>query len=112
MRSSCTIAGSSPAAGYSEWLRRTRIFYPDPAGGRILAIYFDNEGHIIHYVAESDGPGRLVLVSEPRAPSPGFRLTYTRLEDDAVAITFEIAPPGGTEVVPYLSGKAARVARP
>ena len=101
-------AGEKPAIVHDDLM----VCYPDPAGGRILAIYLDNEGHIIHYVAESDGPGRLVLVSEPRASSPGFRLTYTRLEGDTVAINFEIAPPGGTEFVPYLSGKAARAAKP
>ncbi len=88
------------------------VCYPDPAGGRILAIYFDNEGHVIQYVAETDGSGRLVLASEVKPSSPSFRLTYTKLAGDTVGIKFEIAPPGRTEFVSYLSGKATKVAKP
>jgi len=83
--------------------------YPDPVGGRILAIYFDNEGHVIRYTEEPGGPGRVVLVSEVNASSPRFRLTYTRLGPDTVAIAFEIAPSGHPDgFVPYVTGKAIR----
>lgn len=88
------------------------VCYPDAAGGRILAIYFDNEGHVIRYVGETDEGGRLVLVSEPNPSSPGFRLTYTKLAGATVGIRFEIAPRGGADFVPYLSGKATRAAKP
>jgi hypothetical protein len=88
------------------------VCYPDPAGGRILAIYFDNEGHVIHYVVETDEGGRLVLVSEANPSSPGFRLTYTKLVGDTVGVKFEIAPPGRADFVPYLTGKATRVPKP
>ncbi|HVN31210.1 MAG TPA: hypothetical protein VMT45_04425 [Thermoanaerobaculaceae bacterium] len=88
------------------------ICYPDPAGGRILAIYFDNEGHVIRYVGDAGEPGRLVLVSEAIWPAPTFRLTYTATGDDAVTIAFEIAPPGHPDAfTPYLTGRAIRQSR-
>jgi hypothetical protein len=87
------------------------ICYPEPAGDRILAIYFDNEGHVIHYTADASRPGRVVLVSEASGSSPGFRLTYTQTGPDAVTIEFEIAPPDRPgEFVPYLTGRAVRTA--
>jgi hypothetical protein len=85
------------------------VCYPDPSGGRILAIYFDNEGHVIRYKEEIGVPERIVLVSEVNASSPRFRLTYTRLGPGAVGIAFEIAPAGHPdEFVPYITGKAVR----
>jgi hypothetical protein len=101
-------SGGKPAIVHDDLM----VCYPDPAGGRILAIYFDNEGHVIHYGAETDGGERLVLESDAKPSSPGFRLTYTKLAGDTVGIKFEIAAPGRADFVPYLSGKATRAAKP
>ncbi len=102
------VSGGKPAIVHDDLM----VCYPDPAEGRILAIYFDNEGHVIHYAGETDEGGRLVLASEPKPSSPGFRLTYTKLAGETLGIKFEIAPPGRADFVPYLSGKATRAAKP
>jgi len=88
------------------------VIYPDERRGGFAAIYFDNEGHVIRYVAElaTDGT-RIAFLSEAAPATPGFRLIYSKLPSDAVGITFEIAPPGGPGVFKtYLSGRALRKA--
>jgi hypothetical protein len=52
----------------------------------LKAIYFDNEGHVIHYTVES-GPDWVRFVNEQ------YRLTY-RKDGDKLAMDFDIAPPG------------------
>lgn len=59
------------------------------------AIYFDNEGHVIHYNVEfSPDQNSLVFLSEASPSAPQFRLTYKKAPRNSLAITFEIAPPG------------------
>ncbi len=62
------------------------------------AVYFDDEGHTIHYLVEPlpDGKGAQFL-SDAAPSQPRYRLTYRKLGDDRVAIRFEIAPPGKPE---------------
>jgi hypothetical protein len=52
----------------------------------LKAIYFDNEGHVIHYTVEA-GPDMVRFVSDQ------YRLTY-RKTGEKLALDFEIAPPG------------------
>jgi hypothetical protein len=59
------------------------------------AIYFDNEGHVIHYNVEfSTDQNSLVFLSEAGPSAPQFRLTYSKAPRNSLAIKFEIAPPG------------------
>jgi hypothetical protein len=83
------------------------VIYPDTPVER--AVYFDNEGHVIHYTAEFKGPGEVVLTSEARKPEPRFRLTYTKLGPDRIGIRFEIASPGKPDAfAPYIEATAHR----
>ena len=68
--------------------------YPDPADQRLRAIYFDTEGHVIHYRVEWPTSDTIQLLSNAAPASPGFRLTYTQIDHDTLHLTFEIAPPG------------------
>lgn len=52
----------------------------------LKAIYFDSEGHVIHYTVES-GPDSVRFLSEQ------YRLIY-RKEGDKLLLDFDIAPPG------------------
>jgi hypothetical protein len=52
----------------------------------LKAIYFDSEGHVIHYTIEA-GPDSVRFLSEQ------YRLTY-RKEGDKLLLDFDIAPPG------------------
>jgi hypothetical protein len=82
-------SGSRPAATHDDLM----IIYPGDKGKPPRAIYFDNEGHVIHYTVTSS-PGELVFLSEAAAGSPRFRLRYKKTGNDTVSIKFEFAPPG------------------
>jgi len=66
------------------------VIYSD--NDKTRADYWDNEDHVIHYDAALS-PGRLVFTSSSAQAGPRYRLTYTKTSDDALKITFEIAPP-------------------
>lgn len=79
-----------------------------PGGSAARAVYFDNEGHVIHYTAEI-GEDRITFISGAEPKSPRFRLTYTKVAEGKVGIHFEIAPPGKPEAfAPYIDATARR----
>lgn len=62
------------------------------------AVYFDNEGHVIHYSNNfSADSTSLVMVSDINQGAPRYRFTYTKLEPLKIRVTFELAPPGKPE---------------
>jgi hypothetical protein len=83
-------------------------------GHRTRAIYFDNEGHVIHYNASfSDDRNNLTFVSDPVATTPRFRLTYTRGRNATLTVKFESAPSGKPDSFStYLEGVARRQQSP
>lgn len=82
----------------------------EPGQTELRAIYFDNEGHTIHYTVEPSANGNSVqFVSDAVASQPSYRLTYSKAGDDGVAIRFEIAPPGAAgKFSTYIEAKARR----
>ena len=62
------------------------IYFEDPKAAP-LAIYFDGEGHVIHYRVTVPKPGQVVF------ESPLFRLTYTQA-GAGLDGQFEMAAPG------------------
>lgn len=74
------------------------------------AIYFDNEGHVIHYEVSTDLRTKTAtLLSVDPPPSPLFRLTYQQPSPDNLRISFEISPTGKAEdFKSYLTGAAMR----
>ncbi len=75
------------------------VIYSDPGGTLTRAIYFDNEGHIIHYRTEfSEGQTTLMFLSDPVPSAPRFRLTTTKGKNGTLIIKFEIAPPGNPDL--------------
>jgi hypothetical protein len=77
-------------------------------GGRLRAEYFDSEGHVIRYEVQAPAANRLVLLSEPSAGGPRFRLTYAWPTAGKLELAFEVAPPGTTEFRPYISARLRR----
>ena len=77
------------------------------------AIYFDSEGHVIHYAVQIDGAAKTaIFLSEPQSDSPRYRLTYTGKTSDTVAIKFEVAPPNNPEQFKtYIEATAKRTAQ-
>jgi hypothetical protein len=90
--------------------RDLMIIYRDSAGDRLRAIYFDNEGHVIHYAVEpSKDQSSVQFLSEALPSSPRYRMTYRKSGPDAVTLKFEIAPPGKPEAfTTYIQARARR----
>lgn len=82
------------------------VIYGTGGAGGPRAIYFDNEGHVIHYLVTFPSATTAVFTSDPADPGPRFRLTHT-VSGDRLSTTFEIAPPGQPFKV-YVSGDATR----
>jgi len=79
-----------------------------PEGSGWSAVYFDNEGHVIHYSVEfrTEGDGVAFTSTEPD-PVPRYRLTYTKTGANKVGIEFAIAAPG-KPLNPYIHASAHR----
>jgi len=84
--------------------------YPDTRAGFFKAIYFDNEGHVIHYDVTSPSPGVALFLSEPTASGPQFRLRY-ELKDGTMTGRFELRMPGQADFSPYLQWSGRQTTR-
>lgn len=99
-------SGDKPAYRHDDLM----VIYVDPATNRPKAYFWDNEGHFIRYDVELSG-GKLLFVSDAAQPGPHFRLTYAKTRDDALNLTFEIAPPNEREnFKKYIEASARRTA--
>jgi hypothetical protein len=80
--------------------------YPSSSGKAFEAIYFDNEGHVIHYDVSTPKAGTAVFLSDASQPGPQYRLSY-ELADGVLSGRFELKMPGESEFMTYLewSGK-------
>ncbi|HEY1730442.1 MAG TPA: hypothetical protein VGG15_01755 [Terriglobales bacterium] len=82
------------------------VIYADSENTR--ADYWDNEGHVIHYVAGVSAE-KLVFVSDAAQAGPRYRLTYVKTGADTLKLTFEIAPPNDRSAFkPYITSEAKR----
>ena len=77
------------------------LLYIYPEGSGFKAIYFDNEGHIIHYDLSIPKPGTAVFLSDAQQPGPQYRLSYELL-DGTMSGKFELKMPGQAEFMSYL----------
>lgn len=75
--------------------------YVDAPGLPLKAIYFDNEGHVIHYNVSTPDASSVMFLSETSRPGPQFRLTY-ELKDAVVSGKFQVRMPGQTDWNSYL----------
>jgi hypothetical protein len=82
------------------------LFYVYQDGQALRAIYFDNEGHVIHYNVMS-GPNNAEFLSDPSIPGPQFRLVYDR-KDAVMSGKFQMRMPGQTEWKSYLEWTGAK----
>jgi len=88
------------------------IVYPGSDSAHAQAVYFDSEGHVIHYNAELSSDQKLfTFLSDATTPGPRFRLMYSRLSLHSLGIKFEIAPPDKPDAFAvYLTGIVERAA--
>ena len=87
------------------------VIYRDEGSHKFRADYFDNEGHMIRYIAESSEDGRTItFLSDPVPSQPRFRLTYVAQGSEKMDIKFEIAPPDSPDKFKvYVEGSANRM---
>ncbi len=81
--------------------------FQDAPGQPLKAIYFDNEGHVIHYDVSAPTQTTAVFLSSASAPGPQFRLVY-ELKDNAMAGKFQMRMPGQPEWKSYLEWSGAK----
>ena len=84
------------------------LFYvfEDGPGAPLKAIYFDNEGHVIHYAVMTPSSNTVEFLSEP-APGPRFRLLYTRTGTE-MSGKFQMQMPGQATWNSYLEWSGSR----
>jgi len=81
--------------------------FAEGQGHELKAIYFDNEGHVIHYSVSTPTPSRAVLLSDPSVPGPQFRLVY-ELKDKVMSGKFQMHMPASSEWKSYLEWSGAK----
>jgi len=75
--------------------------YADAPGQPLQAIYFDNEGHVIHYAVTAPTPTSAEFLSDSKRPGPQFRLFY-ELKGTVMNGKFQIRMPGQADWKSYL----------
>jgi hypothetical protein len=81
--------------------------YPEAPGQPLKAIYFDNEGHVIHYNVSTPDPATAVFLSDATQPGPQFRLVY-QLKAAIMSGKFQIRMPGQSDWTSYLEWSGAK----
>jgi hypothetical protein len=81
--------------------------YQEAPGRALRAIYFDSEGHVIHYEVSTPDANTVHFVSLPSEASPQFRLVY-RLKDSRMSGTFQMRAPGEKDWKSYLEWSGGR----
>ena len=67
----------------------------------LKAMYFDSEGHVIHYVVTNPSPTTVVFVSDM------YRLTY-ELKSGTMSGRFQVKPPGQGDFRSYLEWSGSK----
>ena len=89
--------------GHSDLL----FIYQEGANQPLKAIYFDNEGHVIHYQVSTPQPATAVFTSDAIAPGPQYRLMY-QLSGAIMSGKFQMRMPGQQEWKSYLEWSGAK----
>jgi hypothetical protein len=80
--------------------------FSDGPDSSLKAIYFDNEGHVIHYAVTMPTPNSVVFLSAP-GQGPQFRLSY-ELASGVMTGKFQMLMPGQSEWRTYLEWSGSR----
>ncbi len=82
------------------------VFAEGP-GQPLKAVYFDNEGHVIHYNVSTPDATTAVFLSDASLSGPQFRLTY-ELRGSVMSGKFQMHLPGPGEWRSYLEWSGAK----
>ncbi|HWE48505.1 MAG TPA: hypothetical protein VG273_01875 [Bryobacteraceae bacterium] len=102
-----TAAGCKAPTGFDCEHGDLLYLYPEPSGPPLRAIYFDNEGHVIHYSISVPAPGSAMFLSDPGVPGPQYRLLY-ELKGTVMSGKFQMRMPGKQEWTSYLEWSGSR----
>jgi hypothetical protein len=100
-RHSTSAAGCKGPVSYDCEHGDLLYVYEDAPGLPLKAIYFDNEGHVIHYDVSTPKPGTAIFLSDASHPGPQFRLVY-ELNAAVMSGKFQMKMPGQAEWKSYL----------
>jgi hypothetical protein len=106
-RHTAAAACAGPADFDCEHADLLYIYPAAPGQPSFKAIYFDNEGHVIHYDVSVPTGGTAVFLSDPKEPGPQYRLSY-ELKGEVMSGRFEIRMPGRAEFASYLQWSGRR----
>jgi hypothetical protein len=81
--------------------------YQDAPGQPLKAIYFDNEGHVIHYEVSTSNATTAVFLSDASQSGPQFRLTY-ELKGAVMFGKFQLRMSGQSDWRSYLEWSGQR----
>lgn len=81
--------------------------YQEAENQPLKAIYFDNEGHVIHYDVSTPNSSTAIFVSDASRSGPQFRLVY-ELKDAVMSGKFQMRMPGQAEWKSYLEWSGAK----
>src|ERR1700761_8693988 len=74
----------------------------------MLALFLDNEGHVIYYTVTAPDANTVVFNSQSPASAPKFRLSYHR-DGNKMTGKFEMAAPGSDEFHSYLEWSGTKI---
>lgn len=98
------ISGEGPSQFHEDLL----LVYQEQGDASLKAIFFDNEGHTIHYSVTVPSPSRVVFESLGGGKALRFRLTHALSADGTLSTELATAPPGG-EFKVYTQGVTRKV---
>jgi hypothetical protein len=81
--------------------------YQETDGQSYKAIYFDSEGHVIHYDVTTPAPNTVTFLSDASRPGPQFRLVY-ELDGSIMHGKFQLKMPGRADFNSYLEWTGAK----
>jgi hypothetical protein len=82
--------------------------YQDAPGQSLKAIYFDNEGHVIHYEVTTSDATTAVFLSDASQPGRQFQLTY-ELRNAVMRGRFQMRVPGQADWKTYLEWSGSKL---
>jgi hypothetical protein len=103
-RHSYTAACKGPADYNCE---HGDLLYVYEDAGKLKAIYFDSEGHVIHYNVSTPEPDTAVFLSDASTAGPQFRLTYA-LKDGIMSGKFHMQMAGRSDWNSYLQWSGSK----
>lgn len=100
-RHSTTDPGCKGPASYDCAHGDLLYVYEDAPGQQLKAIYFDNEGHVLHYSVSTPDATTAVFLTDPATPGPQFKLVY-ELKGQVMTGKFQMKMPGQADWKSYL----------